>query len=102
MVPFLVRAGVVTKVWGLLRCAKHPPASAPPPLILHPPFPSPPPCRYDWLKLEDVRASLFVAAVRRRVREARRPGEKVPMWLKATQVMCALGVCGGGLYLGHG
>ena len=42
--------------------------------------------RYDWLKLEDVRASLFIAAVRRRVREARKLGEKVPAWLKFFQV----------------
>jgi hypothetical protein len=47
--------------------------------------------RYDWLKLEDVRASLFIAAVRRRVRETRKLGEKVSAWYKFFQASKASG-----------
>ncbi|KAG1661156.1 hypothetical protein FOA52_002531 [Chlamydomonas sp. UWO 241] len=39
----------------------------------------------EWLKLEDVRANLFVAAVRRRMRESRRLGQKVPAYVKFLQ-----------------
>lgn len=43
---------------------------------------------YEWMKLEDVRMSLFVAGVRRRMREGRRLGQRVPRYVKVLQVRC--------------
>lgn len=52
--------------------------------------------RYSWLKLEDVRASLFVAAARKRMKAGRRLGDRVPRYSKFLQVgwqLKGLGPC---------
>ena len=51
---------------------------------------------YEWMKLEDVRMSLFVAGVRRRMREGRRLGQRVPRYVKVLQVRRGDDGSGGG------
>jgi hypothetical protein len=41
---------------------------------------------YQWLKLEDIRASLFLDEVRAAGRASRALGERVPRWQKFLQV----------------
>jgi hypothetical protein len=41
---------------------------------------------YQWLKLEDIRASLFLEECRRQGREAKGIGNRVPRWQKFLQV----------------
>ncbi|KAG2488469.1 hypothetical protein HYH03_012974 [Edaphochlamys debaryana] len=45
---------------------------------------------YSWLKLEDIRSSLFVATCRNQSNKHRRIGERVPRYVKASQGVLAL------------
>jgi len=47
---------------------------------------------YSWLKVEDVRSSLFIASVRRRMQADRRLGERVPRYVKFLSGVVLLGL----------